>query len=606
MASDALPREIGPFRIESELGRGMMGVVYKARDTRSKRQVALKIIRMAVVVSDDQKAGFERRFMEEAKIVARLDHPGIVGVYEIGRDPEQDAPYIAFEYLEGQTLAEMIEQGPLPWRTALVIVARVAEALEHAHRQGVIHRDIKPANVMILQPSRSTAPAKTRGKDSARRMDSDLGVKIMDFGLAKRDAGIELTSTGQFLGTPLYMSPEQALGRKVDARTDIFSLGSVAYTLLTGKRAFEGDSIPQVMNKVTYQHPPPPTRVVRELPAEIDYLVGRAMAKAPDSRYSTAFAFAEDINDVWHDRKPRHRAGWKAPSAGEGTLVSPAAPAPAEGTAPKPRRKRGAPPVDEISLLELSPIVSAPSFELPPRGGSKSAAWALLLMAVVGAGFFWRAEILAALGVVNRSLSVAPSGATLPPEPTRSGVAVASPPAMRITAVPAAATASPTEPTPEPTTEPTLEPTPEPTTAPTTVSAARATATPAVGGRRTAKKTPTPPVRPRPVVLPSKLSFVLEHHYKSGTVRVFVDEDRVIDESLTSRVTQDLKVLKIRKGRFQRVISVPAGTHRIRVELRSGGDGRVKESTAIFKSGKTRRLRANTNRVTGGLSLDWS
>src|SRR5690349_16370776 len=122
MASDALPDAIGPYRIESELGRGMMGVVYKARDTRSKRAVALKIIRVAVAVGEEQKASFEKRFIEEAQIVARLDHPGIVRVYEIGRDPEQNAPFIAFEYLEGQTLGEMLDQGALPWRTAFLIV----------------------------------------------------------------------------------------------------------------------------------------------------------------------------------------------------------------------------------------------------------------------------------------------------------------------------------------------------------------------------------------------------------------------------------------------------------------------------------------------------
>jgi serine/threonine protein kinase len=607
MASDAVPDAIGPYRIESELGRGMMGVVYKARDTRSKRPVALKLIRMAFAVSEEQKASFERRFMEEAEITKRLDHPGIVRVYEIGRDPEQNAPFIAFEYLEGQTLAEMLEQGALPWRTALLIVARVAEALEHAHRQGIIHRDIKPANVMVLHNGEP---------------------KIMDFGLAKRDAGLELTSTGQFLGTPLYMSPEQALGRKVDARTDIFSLGSVAYTLLTGKRAFDGDSIPQVMNKVTYQTPPPPTRLTRDLPPEADYLIARAMAKSPDARYANAFAFAEDINDVWHGKKPRHRAGWTAPSVGEGTMVSPESPAPA-APAPAPRgkakgkgkgkaAKSGGTSIDDLPLLELDPLRSASP--PPPSGGSggKSAGWALLLLALVGAGLFWRTEIVDGLVALNRSLiATTPAAAPSPTERRPVAVAAAETPEARSTEPPPSATATTEATTAAPTDEPTVSATAAPTVSeaparPATTAAATVapTSAPTAVPRRTPRKTPTPrtptpKARPRPVAEACRLTFVLEHHYKSGTVRVWVDDDKLVDASLTSEVTQDLKVVKIRKGTYKRTLSVPPGTHRIRVELKSGDDIRAKESTAVFKAGVARRLDANTNRVTGGLSLDW-
>src|SRR5262245_707988 len=139
MASDALPDSIGPYRIESELGRGMMGVVYKARDSRNnKRQVALKIIRIAAAVGKEQKDSFEQRFLLEGEVTKGLAHSGIVKVYEVGRDPEQNAPFIAFEYLDGQTLAEKLDAGPMPWKAAFRIIARVAEALEHAHLQGII------------------------------------------------------------------------------------------------------------------------------------------------------------------------------------------------------------------------------------------------------------------------------------------------------------------------------------------------------------------------------------------------------------------------------------------------------------------------------------
>jgi serine/threonine-protein kinase len=601
MVSDPLPDAIGPYHIESELGRGMMGVVYKARDTRSKRLVALKLIRMAFAVSEEQKASFEQRFLEEARITERLDHPCIVRVYEIGRDPEQNAPFIAFEYLEGQTLAEKLEHGPLPWKDAFRIVARVAEGLEHAHRMRIIHRDIKPANVMVLQNGEP---------------------KVMDFGLAKRDAGLELTSTGQFLGTPLYMSPEQALGRKVDARTDIFSLGSVAYTLLTGKRAFDGDSIPQVMNKVTYQTPAPPTRLVAGLPGETDYLIARAMAKSPDARYATAFAFAEDIHDVYYGRKPRHRAGWTAANVGEGTMVSPEPPASAS-VAPPPARKgkghgkgkaakSGASSVDDLPLLPLEPLVSAPPPPPSSAGGGKSAGWALLLMALLGAGLFWRTEIVVGLAALNRSLiTTTPAAAPSPTE--RRPVAVAAPetpPARTTEEVPAATTpndASTAVASAPPTEEPRVAPSAATivTEAATGAPTVAPTAAPTAMARRTPRKTPTPKARPRPAPEACKLVFVLEHHYKSGTVRLWVDDDKVVDASLSSEVTQDLKVVKIRKGTFQRTLNVPPGTHRIRVELKSGEDIRAKESTAVFKPGAARRLEANTNRITGGLSLDW-
>src|SRR5262249_35015910 len=152
-----------------------------------------------------------------------------------------------------------------PWRETLRIGARVAEALHYAHSQGVVHRDIKPGNVMLLP---SGEP------------------KIMDFGLAKlNEAGLDLTSTGQFMCTPLYMAPEQALGHAVDGRTDLFSLGSILYTLLTGRRAFEAESVPQVLNRVTYQNPVLPSKLVRSLPADVDYVVARALAKPPGDRY---------------------------------------------------------------------------------------------------------------------------------------------------------------------------------------------------------------------------------------------------------------------------------------------------------------------------------
>ncbi len=303
MPAEVVPEKTGRYEIRRELGRGMMGVVYEAWDPSLNRVVALKVIRLFFATSGDEQASFERRFLAEARIAASLSHPGIVVVHDVDRDPESGVLFIALERLEGEPLSKvMAENRRPPWRQALGIVARVAEALAYAHQRGVVHRDIKPANIMRLP---SGEP------------------KIMDFGLAKHAHGQELTGSGHFVGTPLYMAPEQVLGLPIDGRTDLFSLGAVAYTLVTGQKPFAAESVPRIMAKVAHQHPPPPSSLNPELPPAADYVIERAMAKAPADRYPDGQALAEDIADVLADREPRHRVGWTPPERGLGTLVSP-------------------------------------------------------------------------------------------------------------------------------------------------------------------------------------------------------------------------------------------------------------------------------------------
>jgi eukaryotic-like serine/threonine-protein kinase len=302
VSDEAVPEKIGRYEIRRELGRGMMGVVYEAKDPALNRVVALKVIRLLFATSGEEKDAFERRFLSEARIAASLSHPGIVVVHEVDRDPETGVLFIALERLEGEPLSRILADNRRPpWRQAISIVGRVAEALGYAHGRGVVHRDVKPANIMRLP---SGEP------------------KIMDFGLAKQAQGQELTGTGHFVGTPLYMAPEQVLGLPIDGRTDLFSLGAVAYTLVTGQKPFAAESVPRIMAKVAHQHPPPPSSLVPDLPPAVDYVIGRAMAKAPIDRYPHGQAMAEDIADLLADREPRHRAGWTPPETGEGTLAS--------------------------------------------------------------------------------------------------------------------------------------------------------------------------------------------------------------------------------------------------------------------------------------------
>ncbi len=277
---------IGRYEILREIGRGAMGVVYEAHDPVLDRTIALKVIQPPG--EGEAARVFEERFLAEARIVAALQHPGIVVVHDVGRDSSTGALYIALELLRGRTLADLGADGPLDWRTVLQLLAQVARALHHAHRHGVVHRDVKPANVVVL---------------------SSGEVKVTDFGIARLETARQrLTTTGEFIGTPLYTAPEQAKTEEVDGRADVFSLASVAYTLLTGRAAFFAPTIPGIVHRVVYEDPEPPSLLVRGLPPAVEHVLTRALAKDPAHRYPTAEAFAEDAEDVLAGQPPRHAA----------------------------------------------------------------------------------------------------------------------------------------------------------------------------------------------------------------------------------------------------------------------------------------------------------
>ena len=267
----------GRYEIRGELGRGTMGVVYRAHDRDLGRDVALKVIRSTVEDADRDAPGYEQRFLNEARAAARLSHPAIVVVHDVGRDPASGSLFMALELLRGRTLQDLLrEEGPLPWPEALKLIERVAEGLHHAHEHGIVHRDVKPANIMVLE---SGEP------------------KIMDFGIAKVEAA-QLTAAGQLFGTPLYMSPEQAQGHPVDGRSDLFSLGAVLYEVLTGRRAFGSDSVHGIVLQVVQSDPRPPSALVPGIPGSLDRVVVRCLAKDPPRRYASGRELAEDVRAV--------------------------------------------------------------------------------------------------------------------------------------------------------------------------------------------------------------------------------------------------------------------------------------------------------------------
>jgi serine/threonine-protein kinase len=270
MTNNAPLTNIGRYRIVSELGRGAMGIVYKARDAQLDRFVAIKTIRVST--EGDEAAEYLARFRQEAKALGALNHPGIITVFDAGS--EDDFAYMAMELLDGVELRDLMAQARLPIPLILDLAAQIAEALAFAHERGVVHRDIKPANIMVVEGNRA---------------------KIMDFGIARVRISDVKTQTGVLLGSPKYMSPEQVLGRPVDRRSDIFSLGVVLYEMLAGAVPFSGADLTQLMFQVVNGAPPPPSRVNPAVPDVLDYIVAKALEKNPDKRYADAGEMAADL-----------------------------------------------------------------------------------------------------------------------------------------------------------------------------------------------------------------------------------------------------------------------------------------------------------------------
>ena len=284
----------GRYEILSELGRGAMGIVYKARDPKINRVVAVKTISLAGQPPEEELE-FRERFFREAEAAGRLSHPGIVTIFDVGEEPETRAPYIVMEYVGGQSLDAMMQSSvghKLSVETSLQLALELAEALDCAHGQGVVHRDLKPANVLLTQDGKA---------------------KIADFGVAKLNFG-DLTHGGRALGTPAYMSPEQLNGDAIDGRSDIFSLGVILYTMLTGHRPFQGNSAITISYKVVNRDPVPATVLDAELPPGLDYIIDRAMAKDAAQRYQRGMEMAFDIQHLREGREPWSKAKQPSPS----------------------------------------------------------------------------------------------------------------------------------------------------------------------------------------------------------------------------------------------------------------------------------------------------
>jgi serine/threonine protein kinase/Tol biopolymer transport system component len=281
--SPTVGSRLGPYEILSAIGAGGMGEVYRARDTRLNRTVAVKVLSRHLSASPEVRQRFER----EARTISQLSHPHVCALYDVGRDGDTD--YLVMEYLEGETLSERLARGPLPLEQTVRYGVQIAEALEKAHRQGIVHRDLKPGNVMLTK----------------------TGVKLLDFGLAKAMAPApapssltalptqqNLTQEGAILGTFQYMAPEQLEGKDADARSDIFALGAVIYEMVTGRKAFTGTSQASLISSILRDEPPSLAQVQPMTPAMLDRTVRTCLAKDPEDRWQSSADVARQLRWV--------------------------------------------------------------------------------------------------------------------------------------------------------------------------------------------------------------------------------------------------------------------------------------------------------------------
>ncbi|MGO9212032.1 MAG: protein kinase domain-containing protein [Terriglobales bacterium] len=352
-------QKIGRYDITGELGKGAMGVVYKATDPNIGRTVAIKTTRLDAHGLDTED--LLRRFRNEARAAGTLNHPNIVTIYDAGE--QEGVFYIAMEYIEGETLHGLLSQHrSLPLEKVIDIVRQVCAGLDYAHAHGVIHRDVKPANIMLAASG---------------------AVKVMDFGIAK--AGGTVTATGQVLGTPNYMSPEQVKGKPIDGRSDLFSVGVLLYEMLTGEKPFDGQNVTTIIYKIVSENPIPPRELDVTIHPGLSAVVTKALAKAPDERYQTGAELVADLAN-YKSLGSESGATQLISAAGDRTVVTPAPPptrppAPLAPAPPSPTVQQASAPgmnmrvlVGVVVLLLIAALVAWRVYRRHQQQGQEAAA----------------------------------------------------------------------------------------------------------------------------------------------------------------------------------------------------------------------------------------
>jgi serine/threonine protein kinase len=556
----------GRYEILAELGRGAMGVVYKARDPRINRVVAVKTVSL-VGLEPDEEREYRERFAREAEAAGRLSHPGIVTIFDVGEEPESHAPYIVMEYVGGQSLDKLLSDSDhkLPVHTALQLTLELAEALDCAHGQGVVHRDLKPANILLTE---------------------DGHAKIADFGIAKLNLANQ-TLAGRALGTPAYMSPEQLNGDAVDGRSDLFSLGVILYTMVTGHRPFQGNSAVTVSFKVVNRDPLAATLLNAELPRGLDFIIDRAIAKEPALRYQRGLEMVLDIQHMQQGREPWSKAkGQASPSMGK--------------EVPTGKKKT------RSSVLAGQPAVAAifrpPA--LPPHSGHETTGNLLkkirtrsLVGVLLLAGFIFAIQIISTRHhpvPPQASQSVTTARRTTVAEAIAAGEAMnTDSPVMAAQSVtPAAPIAAPSIP-PRPASSARRPTTPRPN--------ARQNMTAALAKAATAEHSPAiSPAKP-----PAMLEVEVDHKFAAGQLSIWVDGQLTYQRQLEGTDKKRLVVFHRVEGHELHAMQISPGNHSLRVQVTSEAANYDQSATVggEFPSGGENVLRINCNKPAINLSL---
>jgi len=514
---DRRNERFGRYQILSELGRGAMGIVYKARDPKINRVVAVKTVSLAGQTPEEERE-YRERFFREAEAAGRLSHPGIVTIFDVGEEPETRAPYIVMEFVGGQSLDKLLSQDDhkLPLETALQLTLELAEALDCAHGQGVVHRDLKPGNILLTE---------------------DGHAKIADFGVAKLHLANQ-TLAGRALGTPAYMSPEQLNGDAVDGRSDLFSLGVVLYTVLTGYKPFQGNSAITVSFKVVNRDPIPATVLNTELPQGLDCIIARAMAKDPGERYQRGMEMVLDIQELREGREPRSKAKQPGSPTGGG----------AAETAKVKARSSVMGQLEMAVKLQSStralPLGHGAAENLREKIGKKSFAGGLLLAGLLLVFGIWVISI-GSQGVPPQAAGPLPITGRV--EPVKTAAA----------------------------------------TPPQAASAVASVAT-----------VPTPIVKKLPTVSPAMLEIEVDHKFAEAHLSIWVDDRRTYTHRLEGTDKKHLVVFHHVQGHELHAMQLSPGKHRLRVEVTSGGAISDQSATVAgeFASGQENVLRINFNK----------
>ena len=541
----------GRYEILSELGRGAMGIVYKARDPKINRVVAVKTISLAGQ-SEEEELEFRERFFREAEAAGRLSHPGIVTIFDVGEEPETRAPYIVMEYVGGQSLDKLLQSRAdhkLPVETALQLALELAEALDCAHGQGVVHRDLKPANVLLTPEGKA---------------------KIADFGVAKLNFG-NITLAGRALGTPAYMSPEQVNGDPVDGRSDLFSLGVILYTILTGHRPFQGNSAITISYKVVNRDPVPATVLEAELPQGLDYIITRAMAKDPAQRYKRGMEIVFDIQHLRNGQEPWSKA--KAPSPSAGAVAGQAAKEKSARSRPANPRPPATNPINPASA-HSSPNLGDRLNQMRELSRKTVTVGIFCLIAIFVYGL-WVVSL--GPGALRKRASAAPPPPQVIPTPVRPTAA------QVIDSIVGGPT---TAATPDNSSAPSSS-TPDPAQIQEVAkSAARKTSKPAAHPPKSVPleaavnvNHPTTPAAASYAPSPAMLEIEVDHKFAEAKLSVWIDDHLTYTHQLEGTDKKHLVVFHHVQGHELHAVQLSPGNHHLRVRVTSGAVGYDQSAT---------------------------